>query len=53
METEVRRKIWTCFEFSLMNHTELMKDRHLDQIIMCCLYIVCKVRLPGLQMIGI
>ena len=40
---DVKRKIWTTFEYTIRNHTDLMKDRHLDQLLMCSLYIVCKV----------
>lgn len=39
----MRQKIWTSFEYSIMNCTDLMKDRHLDQILMCAVYVVCKV----------
>merc|ERR1719219_489150 len=42
-DEEVKRRIWTCLEWALRTHTDLMKDRHLDQIIMCSLYIICKV----------
>ncbi|XP_054278335.1 retinoblastoma-like protein 1 isoform X1 [Macrosteles quadrilineatus] len=42
-ETEVRRKIWTCFEHSIIDHTDLMLDRHLDQILMCAVYVICKI----------
>ncbi|XP_044737710.1 retinoblastoma-like protein 1 isoform X3 [Chrysoperla carnea] len=40
---ELRLKIWTCFEYSIVHHIDLMKDRHLDQILMCAVYVVCKV----------
>jgi hypothetical protein len=43
MDEEIKRRIWTCLEYTVRNHTELMRDRHLDQLIMCSLYIVCKV----------
>jgi hypothetical protein len=44
VEDELLRKIWTCFQQAIVNHLEdLMKSRHLDQIIMCCLYVVAKV----------
>lgn len=26
-----------------MNHSDLMQDRHLDQILMCAVYVICKV----------
>jgi len=40
---EIVRRIWTCLEWTLRTHHTIMKDRHLDQVIMCALYIVCKV----------
>ena len=42
-DEDIRKKIWTCFENSLIQHTDLMRDRHLDQIIMCAFYAICKV----------
>lgn len=36
--------IWTLFEHAVIEHTTLMKDRHLDQNIMCCVYVLCKIR---------
>ena len=41
---DVKRKMWTVFEHTIRSHTDLMKDRHLDQLLMCSLYIVNKVR---------
>lgn len=38
----MRRKIWTIFEDSI-RHTNLIKDRHLDQLLMCAIYVICKV----------
>uniref|UniRef100_A0A8C3P3M8 RB transcriptional corepressor like 2 n=1 Tax=Chrysemys picta bellii TaxID=8478 RepID=A0A8C3P3M8_CHRPI len=40
---ELRKKIWTCFEFSLVQCPELMMDRHLDQLLMCAIYVMAKV----------
>ncbi|KAL4715050.1 hypothetical protein ACJJTC_003201 [Scirpophaga incertulas] len=40
---ELKRKIWTCFEHALMNQTAMLRDRHLDQILMCTVYVVCKI----------
>ncbi|CAK1584415.1 unnamed protein product [Parnassius mnemosyne] len=42
-DEELKRKIWTCLEYSIIHQTQLMKDRHLDQILMCAVYVICKV----------
>ncbi|MEQ2186478.1 hypothetical protein GOODEAATRI_028871, partial [Goodea atripinnis] len=42
--SELRGKIWTCFEHALVHCTDLMKERHLDQLLLCCIYIISKVR---------
>lgn len=42
-EEEDKKKIWTIFEYSIKERTELMKDRHLDQILMCAIYVICKL----------
>ncbi|KAL1007457.1 hypothetical protein UPYG_G00087030 [Umbra pygmaea] len=39
---DLRLKIWTCFEYSLVHCTDLMLDQHLDQILMCAIYAVSK-----------
>lgn len=44
-EEDVKRKIWTTFEYTLQHHTDLMKDRHIDTLLMCSLYIISKVSL--------
>ncbi|KAH3811727.1 hypothetical protein DPMN_140142 [Dreissena polymorpha] len=41
--SETQQKIWTCFEFCIISRPELLKDRHLDQIMMCSVYGICKV----------
>jgi len=44
IDEETLRKIWTCFQQSTVNSVEeLMKSRHLDQILMCVVYVVAKV----------
>ncbi|XP_059192050.1 retinoblastoma-like protein 2 [Centropristis striata] len=43
ISSELRRKIWTCFEYSLVHCTELMRDRHLDQLLMCAVYVMARV----------
>ncbi|KAJ1083124.1 hypothetical protein NDU88_003284 [Pleurodeles waltl] len=40
---ELMKKIWTCFEFSLVHCTDMMKERHLDQLLMCAVYVMAKV----------
>nr|XP_033804009.1 retinoblastoma-associated protein isoform X2 [Geotrypetes seraphini] len=41
---ELEYVIWTLFQHTLQNECELMKDRHLDQIMMCSMYGICKVK---------
>ncbi|KAJ8960129.1 hypothetical protein NQ318_003848, partial [Aromia moschata] len=41
-DSELKHKIWTVFEDSIRN-TDLIKDRHLDQLLMCAVYVICKV----------
>lgn len=43
ISSELRRKIWTCFEYSLVHCTDMMMDRHLDQLLMCAVYVMAKV----------
>lgn len=43
IDTESARMMWTCFEYTIVNHIELMQERHLDQIIMCAVYVIAKV----------
>ncbi len=43
IQVELKRKIWTTFEYVLKSQTDMMKDRHLDQMIMCSMFITCKV----------
>ncbi|PWA33060.1 hypothetical protein CCH79_00013119 [Gambusia affinis] len=40
---KLRRRIWTCFEYSVVHCTDMMKDRHLDQLLMCAVYVMAKV----------
>lgn len=40
---ELRLKIWTCFEYSLVHCSCLMVDHHLDQLLMCAIYIIAKI----------
>ncbi|BFZ00260.1 hypothetical protein BsWGS_03299 [Bradybaena similaris] len=40
---DLQHKIWTCFEYCITRTPALLKNRHIDQIIMCCIYGICKV----------
>ncbi|XP_008484755.1 retinoblastoma-associated protein-like, partial [Diaphorina citri] len=47
-DEELKHKIWTCFEYSITHGLDndgehIMKDRHVDQLIMSSVYIICKV----------
>lgn len=42
-DTTLVQKIWTVFVYSITHQTELMRDRHLDQQLMCAVYALCKV----------
>ncbi|XP_056418080.1 retinoblastoma-associated protein isoform X2 [Hyla sarda] len=41
---ELEHIIWTLFQHTLQHEYELMKDRHLDQIMMCSMYGICKAK---------
>ncbi|XP_057702474.1 retinoblastoma-like protein 1 isoform X2 [Corythoichthys intestinalis] len=43
ISSELRAKIWTGLEHSLVHATELMRDRHLDQMLLCAVYIIAKI----------
>lgn len=40
----ILESVWSCVKHSVWEKWHLMVDRHLDQIIMCCIYGVSKVR---------
>ncbi|KAL5467024.1 hypothetical protein EMCRGX_G031191 [Ephydatia muelleri] len=39
---ETQQKIWTCFEHVMKLTPDLMRDRHMDQLIMCSVYVLSK-----------
>ncbi|XP_068123831.1 retinoblastoma-associated protein [Hyperolius riggenbachi] len=41
---ELEQIIWTLFQHTLQYEYELMRDRHLDQIMMCSMYGICKAK---------
>ncbi|VDK68207.1 unnamed protein product [Onchocerca ochengi] len=43
LDEKGRQRAWTLFEHVLRAETSLMAGRHLDQNLMCCLYVVAKI----------
>ncbi|CAD5207398.1 unnamed protein product [Bursaphelenchus okinawaensis] len=43
LDEAARNKVWTLFEHVIRHNTNLMSGRHLDQNLMCCIYIVARV----------
>lgn len=43
MDEPIRTRVWTLFEHVLRTETSLMLGRHIDQNLMCCLYITLKI----------
>ena len=41
--SELEVKIWECLEHCIFERTFLFQNRHLDQILMCSIYAICKV----------
>lgn len=37
-------EIWTIFEYVVVHHLDLMRNRHLDQLIMCAVYVYAKAK---------
>ncbi|XP_033637710.1 retinoblastoma-associated protein-like [Asterias rubens] len=40
---DLEKYMWTCVEYCVTNKADLLKNRHLDQILMSCIYSICKV----------
>lgn len=43
VENELRSQMWTMFEYTLVHHIDLMCERHIDQLMMCAVYVMAKV----------
>ncbi|MFH4975910.1 hypothetical protein AB6A40_002619 [Gnathostoma spinigerum] len=43
LDEKGRQRVWTLFEHILRTETSLMAGRHLDQNLMCCIYVVSKI----------
>lgn len=44
IDNELKRMMWTVFEYSITKSAKkLLKDRHLDQLLMCAVYVIHKV----------
>lgn len=46
---ELEPIIWTLFQYTLQHEYELMRDRHLDQLMMSAMYAICKVKSVDLR----
>ncbi|XP_057677210.1 retinoblastoma-associated protein [Corythoichthys intestinalis] len=46
---ELELIIWTLFQHTLQHNYELMRDRHLDQLMMSAMYAICKVKSVDLR----
>uniref|UniRef100_A0A8D3CBK7 Retinoblastoma 1 n=1 Tax=Scophthalmus maximus TaxID=52904 RepID=A0A8D3CBK7_SCOMX len=46
---ELEPIIWTLFQHTLQHEYELMRDRHLDQLMMSAMYAICKVKSVDLR----
>ncbi|KAL3847216.1 hypothetical protein ACJMK2_018138, partial [Sinanodonta woodiana] len=40
---ELQQKVWSCFDHCITCKPELLKNRHIDQLMMCSLYGICRV----------
>uniref|UniRef100_A0A665WPX7 Retinoblastoma-associated protein n=1 Tax=Echeneis naucrates TaxID=173247 RepID=A0A665WPX7_ECHNA len=47
--SELEPIIWTLFQHTLQHEYELMRDRHLDQLMMSAMYAICKVKSVDLR----
>jgi len=48
-ENDFQKKAWTCFEHLIMTNKDIMQDHHLNRIIICAIYTICKVTLVTVQ----
>ncbi|XP_019941544.1 retinoblastoma-associated protein isoform X1 [Paralichthys olivaceus] len=46
---ELEPIMWTLFQHTLQHEYELMRDRHLDQLMMSAMYAICKVKSVDLR----
>ena len=44
IKDDIKEKIWTIMKVLLSVETHLLTNRHLDQLVMCTIYGVCKVQ---------
>ncbi|CAL9702031.1 unnamed protein product [Knipowitschia caucasica] len=43
LQDEQQQKIWTCFEYSLVHHFDLLRDQHVDWLLLCAIHSMTKV----------
>jgi retinoblastoma-associated protein len=44
---DIKERIWSVMKVQLSTEPQLLHNRHLDQLVMCTVYSVCKVCQPG------
>mmetsp|Transcript_28677 Transcript_28677/g.37587 ORF Transcript_28677/g.37587 Transcript_28677/m.37587 type:complete len:1118 (-) Transcript_28677:357-3710(-) len=43
LHNDIRNQVWTTVKYCLAEHNSILRNRHLDQIILCSIYSICKV----------
>ena len=43
MTGDIVDRIWTVFKYTMREHVEMLKGRHLDHLVLCSVYAICKV----------
>uniref|UniRef100_A0AC35TNX4 Retinoblastoma-associated protein n=1 Tax=Rhabditophanes sp. KR3021 TaxID=114890 RepID=A0AC35TNX4_9BILA len=43
IQNETKAKVWSTFEYLIRNHLSILKCRHLDQLLLCSVYVIAKV----------
>lgn len=49
LSERILEEIWTCIKFVLTDKIHLLIGRHMDQIIFCSIYVICKIFKHGIK----